>query len=162
MKVEQLMTRPAQACRADQPLSEAARIMWDGDCGCVPVVQSADGLEDVVVGMITDRDVCMAAYTQGRPLTEIPVSTAMARDVATCVPEDSVATALGIMETRQLHRLPVVDPWGRLVGVLSLSDLAREASRERGRGRKDVTAARIGEVLQAVAVPREPRDIQAA
>lgn len=162
MKVEQLMTRPVKACRADQSVAEAARIMWESDCGCVPIVQPADGIEDVVVGMLTDRDVCMAAYTQGRPLWEIKITSAMARDVATCLPEDSVTTALGIMETRRVHRLPVVDSWGRLVGMLSMSDLAEEATRERTRGRKEVTAARIGEVLQGIAARREPRSIQAA
>jgi CBS domain-containing protein len=162
MKVEQVMTRPVKACRADQSVVEAARIMWEGDCGCVPVVQAADGLDEVVVGMITDRDVCMAAYTQGRPLGEIQVASAMARDVATCLPEDSITTALGIMETRQIRRLPVVDSWGRLVGMLSISDLAEEAARERARVRKDVTPARIGEVLGGIAAPREHRTIQAA
>lgn len=162
MRVEQVMTHPASACRSDQAVSEAARLMWEGDCGCVPVVQAVGDLEDLVVGMITDRDVCMAAYTQGRPLTDIAVASAMARDVATCVPEDSVATALSIMTTRKIRRLPVVDAAGRLVGMLSMSDLANEATRERTRSRKDVTLARVGEALRAIVAPREPRDIQAA
>jgi len=162
MKIEQLMTRPAMACRDDQTVEDAACIMWEHDCGCVPIVRSGDGAADLLVGMITDRDICMAAYTQGRRLSDIPIASAMARDVASCLPEDSIATALGIMETRQIHRLPVVDSEGRLVGIVSLCDLAQEATRERNRAKKDVTTPRIGEVLQSIAMPREPRSIQAA
>jgi len=162
MKIEQLMTRPAVSCRIDQTAEEAACVMWEYDCGCVPIVRSGDEGADVLVGMITDRDICMAAYTQGRRLAEIPLVSAMASDLASCLPEDSVATALGIMETRQLHRLPVVDPEGRLIGIVSLSDLAQEASRERNRPKKEIPTPRIGEVVQAIAMPREPRSIQAA
>lgn len=162
MKVEQLMTRPVLACRPDHSVAEAARIMWENDCGCVPVIQAGDGLEGAVIGMITDRDVCMAAYTQGRPLSEIQVASAMTRDVATCVPEDSLETALAVMETRQIHRIPVVDSSNRLVGMLSISDLARQLARPRRRASKGLTPARIGEIMRAVAAPRSSRSIQAA
>ena len=154
MKVEQLMTRPVQTCRRSDPLNAAAQIMWERDCGCLPVVEQAR-----VVGMITDRDICMAAYTQGRPLSDIPVGSVMARDVRSCRPSDSITTALKILEQNQLHRLPVLDKNDHLIGMLSLTDVAREASREHGRARKEVTDAEIAEATCAISAPRAPREI---
>ena len=104
--------------------------------------------------MITDRDICMAAYTQGRPLPDITVESVMARDVRLCRLSDSITTALKILEQNQLHRLPVVDANDHLTGMLSLTDVAREASREHGRARKDVTDAQIAATLEAISTPR--------
>lgn len=154
MKVEQLMTRPVQTCRRGDRLDAVARIMWERDCGCLPVVERVDG-GPRVVGMITDRDICMAAYTQGRPLPEIPVDSVMARDVRSCRQSDSLTTALRILEHNQLHRLPVVDADDHLVGMLSLTDAAREASREHGRARKAVSDAQIAQTLEAISKPRQ-------
>ena len=155
MKVEQLMTRPVQTCGRGDRLDAVARIMWEGDCGCLPVVEQTDGGARVL-GMITDRDVCMAAYTQGRPLPEIAVESVMAQNVRSCRPSDSITTALKILEQNQLHRLPVLDPSDQLIGMLSLTDVAREASREHGRARKDVTDAQIAATLEAISTPRRP------
>ena len=76
MRVEQLMTRTVETCEPHDTLVTAARIMWTRDCGCVPVVVPEEGGHRVV-GMLTDRDVCMAAYLQGRPLSEISVASVM-------------------------------------------------------------------------------------
>jgi CBS domain-containing protein len=158
MNVEQLMTRNVQTCHPGDAMSAAARIMWERDCGCVPVVEQEDGAARVV-GMITDRDICMAAYTQGRPLSDIKVGSAMARDIRSCRSSDSIGTALHILEQNQLHRLPVVDRNDHLVGVLSLADAAREAAREHGRTAKEVTDAQIGEAIEAISAPCSPREV---
>ena len=160
MNIEQVMTRNVETCRPSDSLSVAARIMWEHDCGCVPVVGPEDG-RGRLVGMITDRDVCMAAYIQGRTLSEIDVSSAMATEITRCRATDPIDTALKAMEAQQLRRLPIVDAQGHLVGVLSLTDIAREAARERGRATRDEIDCRIGEVLAAIATPRGPRDIAA-
>jgi CBS domain-containing protein len=158
MKVEQLMTRNVRTCCPDDPLSAAARIMWEGDCGCVPVVEQAGG-STKVVGMITDRDICMAAYTQGHPLSEMQVGSAMARTVCSCRGTDSMATALKILEQNKIHRLPVVDQDDGLIGLLSLADIAREAEHEHAQATKQVTDTRVAEVISA---PRSPRAVAAA
>ena len=72
MKVAELMTRSVLAAHPQDSLARAAQMMWDHDCGALPVIDDSGR----VLGMITDRDVCMAAYTQGRPLAEIPVEIA--------------------------------------------------------------------------------------
>lgn len=159
MKVEQLMTRNVETCHPGDSLSVAAHIMWDRDCGCVPVVEPEDGTARLV-GMVTDRDVCMAAYTQGRKLAEIEVRGVMATKLFCCRSTDSIDDALKAMEENQLHRLPVVGKDGRLVGLISLADAAREAARERPRGsKKEVTDLRIAEVLEAISAPRGPHQI---
>ena len=75
MKVEQIMNREVKTCGPHDSLNKAAQIMWDTPCGAVPVVDE----QGRPVGFLTDRDVCMAAYTQNKPLTELPVERAMAR-----------------------------------------------------------------------------------
>lgn len=107
--------------RLGDRLDAVARVLWDHDCGAVPVVDDKGAL----VGVVTDRDVCMAAYTQGRALGEIPVDTSMARTVRTCRPDDAAATAMATMQEHQIHRLPVVDGKGAPVGILSTNDLVR-------------------------------------
>jgi CBS-domain-containing membrane protein len=161
MKIEQLMTRNVGTCSPDEPLSAAARIMWEGDCGCVPVVEQSDGAARVV-GMLTDRDICMAAYTQGHPLSEIRVESAMAKNVCSCRMTDSIGTALKVLEQNQIHRLPVLDQNDHLIGVLSLADIAREAQREHVGATKEVSDMQVAEALEAISARRSPRDVAAA
>ena len=107
-----------------------------------------------VVGMVTDRDLCMAAYTQGRPLEAIGVSTAMSQRVCSCRPTDALRVALNVLRANQLHRLPVVDADEHLVGMLSLADVAREAGREHGRRGAEVKDEDIAQTLEAICEPR--------
>jgi CBS domain-containing protein len=123
VKVADLMTAEVQACSTHDSLNAAARIMWDHDCGCAPVVNAHGKL----VGIVTDRDVCMAAYTQGVPIQSIPVERAMSAKVISCGRGDDVESAHRLMRTHEVHRLPVVDSRGRLAGILSLSDLLKHA-----------------------------------
>ena len=137
IQVRQLMSTDLKTCSPEDSLHTAAQLLWNHDVGAVPVVAGGR-----VVGMITDRDICMAAYHQGRPLHEIQVATSMAKQLRTCGPEDMIEDAMRIMSEHQLRRLPVVDAQGRLKGLLSINDLAREAirpktkaaSRSTGRG----------------------------
>jgi len=125
MKVERIMNRNVKVCRPQDSLNRAAKIMWDEPCGAVPVVDD----HGRPIGFLTDRDVCMAAYTQGKPLHELRVETTMARKVVSCVAEDDLAAAAGLMKQHRTRRLPVIDRDGALVGLLSLDDLACEAAR---------------------------------
>jgi CBS domain-containing protein len=150
MKVAELMTRDVKSCSAQDFLHTAARIMWENDCGCVPIVDR----EGQVVGIITDRDVCMAAYTQGAPLHQIRIDSVMATKVATCSPDDDIADAEELMRQYKVHRLPVVDAQGKLVGILSLSNIVLEAERQRKAQRGTRRAAELVETLGALCEPR--------
>lgn len=123
MTVGTLMTREVQSCGPDDTLERAAQIMWEHDCGCVPVVDSGRH----VLAVVTDRDVCMAAYLRGVPLRQERVAAAMSRQLHTARAADPIEVAERLMWERQVRRLPVTDDAGRLVGMLSLGDIARRA-----------------------------------
>lgn len=150
MTISEIMTRRVMTCGPDDTLVGAADLMWNYDCGSVPVI---DG-ERRVVGFLTDRDICMAAYTQGKPLRDIHVRDAMANEVYSCMPDDSIAEAEDIMRTRRVRRLPVIDLEGRLCGLVSLNDIARAAVREQTKRTKDVTPSEVGATLAAICQPR--------
>jgi CBS domain-containing protein len=127
MKVSDLMTTEVRACHPYDLLNRAAQIMWENDCGAVPVVDS----DSKVIGMLTDRDICMAAYTKGIALVDGSVASVMSRDVCVCKLSDNISAAAEKMRERQIRRLPVIDGDKRLVGILSVSDIARETERLR-------------------------------
>jgi len=158
MNVGQLMTQNVRACQAEDTMDTAAQLMWENDCGCVPVVDA----KRRVVGMLTDRDICMAAYTQGGVLRALRVSSAMSKQVHACTPEDALSVAEELMRAKQIHRLPVVDADGHLVGIISLNDIAREAERERAHAKKEVTTDEIGLAVAAICKARSARAVAAA
>jgi CBS domain-containing protein len=121
MKAEQLMTRRVCTCLQTDSLEQAARIMWDSDVGCLVV---NDG-QHRPIGMITDRDIAMAALTQGVALRNASVASAMSKQVLTCSPSTSVSDVEALMRSAQIRRVPVVGSEGKLVGIVALGDLAR-------------------------------------
>lgn len=145
MRIEQLMSRPVQTCHPEDCLDTPARLMWDNDCGAIPVVDA----DDKLVGIITDRDICMAAMFQARPLQAIPVAAVMTRKVHACDAADSVETAERMMQLRQIRRVPVLADGGRPVGILSLNDIAREA----GAARKNGNDREVVQTLAAICEP---------
>lgn len=146
MIAENLMTRQTESCQADDSLTRAAQLMWQHDCGCIPVCDHSQR----VVGVITDRDICMGAMFQGRSLNDLRVSQAMSKMLTTCKPTDSLPQIERIMREARIRRLPVVDRDGSLLGMVSLADLAREAVREHAQPRKEVTETDIGATLAAI------------
>jgi CBS domain-containing protein len=124
MNVNELMTRDPKRVRATDRLHEAVRLLWENDCGALPVVDD----QDRPIGVVTDRDACMAVYTQGKRLDEVLVRTAMGTPPTACKSSDTIEVALQAMGKRQLRRLPVVDGGGKLVGVLSIHDVVRAAA----------------------------------
>ncbi len=156
MNVSQLMNRTVEITRAGDTLAQAAATMWEHDLGCLAVVSESDGAAKVI-GMITDRDVCMAALMQGKALHEIPVAMAMSKEVVSCAPNDSLIAAEERMRAAQLRRLPVIDADSHLVGIVSLNDLAREAERNVGRKGRAVSAEEVTVTLAAVTRARKDR-----
>jgi CBS domain-containing protein len=123
MEVRRIMTGNVAACSPDTSLSAAAGLMWRYDCGVIPVI---DGNKKVV-GVITDRDICMAAAMKNRPSSQIAVSEVISGEVFACAPKDEVSEALATMQRRQVLRLPVVDQDGTLQGILSMNDILLRA-----------------------------------
>ena len=122
MRASDLMSDPVRVCGVGDSCEVAARHMWDGDCGCV-VVTNGDG---TVAGVVTDRDVCVAAWTTGRTLAAIPVREVMTSPARTVMASDAFATIVETMAREQVRRLPVIDGEGVLVGLISTADVVRE------------------------------------
>jgi CBS domain-containing protein len=152
MKVERVMKHDVKACRPLDSLNEAAQLMWENACGCVPVVDD----RGEPVGFLTDRDICMAAYTQGRPLDSILVDGSMARKVISCHTEDDVTVAVNLMRENGVRWLPVVGPDGRLRGIISLDDLACESLLRSTIDQE--LANRVGEAFLSICTRRSRRE----
>jgi CBS domain-containing protein len=127
IQVQELMRRDPVSCWATDSISRAAQIMWEHDCGTVPVVDS----EGKVIGIITDRDICMATYTRGQPPVAITVEATMSKDVRVVSPADSLEDVTRLMSEHQVRRLPVTEG-GRLVGMFAVADLARYIGTSQG------------------------------
>ena len=141
MYVKDIMNQPVITCSSDSDLNVAAHLMWEHDCGTIPVVDQ----EGRLAGMVTDRDICMAAYTQGLPLRAIPVTSAMTQYALACHLDDSVNTAEELMREGQIRRVPVLNREKRLVGIVSLGDIAISSN-----------PAFSGMALRDVSEPRDP------
>ena len=147
MKVKDLMTTDVKRCSPETNLAEAAKIMWEGDCGAVPVTDE----HDHVIGVITDRDICIAAATRPRTEGEIPVKDVISTAAYTCAPSDDVRAALETMKARKIRRLPVVEQGGRLVGIVSIHDIA---ARSRSRS-ADVSPDSVLDAFIAITAPAQ-------
>lgn len=145
------MTEAPSTCGLDDSLNRAAQIMWELDCGCVPVVDASGK----TAGLVTDRDICIAAYTQGRSLKEISVGSVTAnRPTFSCGPNDEIEDAEALMKEHQIRRIPVTDAAGKLVGILSFCDLALQSiSKSKKKG---ITPARLGALAAAVSKNGHP------
>lgn len=147
MKVKDLMTTDVKRCSPETNLAAAAKIMWEGDCGAVPVTDERDH----VIGVITDRDICIAAATRPRTEGEIPARDVISKAVYTCAPGDDVRAALETMKARKVRRLPVVEQGGRLVGIVSIHDIALQ-SRNKG---SDVSPDSVLDAFIAITAPAQ-------
>jgi CBS-domain-containing membrane protein len=127
--------------------------MWEVDCGAVPVVDK----ERRVIGLITDRDICMASHLQGVTLGHASVGSAMARDIKCCGPHDTPATVQALMQQHKIRRVPVVDAERRLIGIITLADLAYILGSSQTLGGDGMTWSAVGHTLASVCEPRGGR-----
>jgi len=146
MKTEELMTRDVKCCRPESSLSEAAALMWDNDCGALPVVDN----ERRVMGMITDRDIAIAAATRGRPATNINVGEVMSGNVYACALNEDINSALKTMSREKVRRLPVIGANGRLAGILSINDIVLRAGPAKGRQTSEISYDEVMGAFKAV------------
>jgi CBS domain-containing protein len=141
MQIKQAMTRGVEVVRPGDTLQQAARKMKSLDVGALPV---CDG--DRLVGMITDRDIIVRATAEGRDPRTTPAKEAMTPEVVYVFEDQDIEQAASVMKERQLRRLAVLDRNKRLVGILSLGDVAEETDDEE----------LSGEVLERVSEPSRP------
>jgi CBS domain-containing protein len=155
MRVQDLMSHPAITCDVNDDLNIPAKLMWDHDCGAILVVRD-DGK---LAGIVTDRDICMAAYTQGRSLDQILVNSVMAKHVVSARPDHKLGEAERMMAEHQVRRIPVVDDENRPIGLLSLNDLALESVEPDTRMKDGVS--RVVHTVAAVCRPHAEHQVAA-
>lgn len=142
MQIKQIMTKDIATCRPDTNLAVVAKLMWDRDCGFVPVIDAAGK----VAGVITDRDICIATATRRLLPDQITATQAMRRQpIHTTQPEDMAEKALSTMKQFQVRRLPVVAADGSLKGIVSMNDIVLASQQKEG-----PTAAEIVSTLAAI------------
>jgi CBS domain-containing protein len=141
-KCEDIMTGNPECCVAEDNVIVAVDIMRDLNCGSVPVVESHETRN--LIGVVTDRDICL--YVVGNELipSDVSVRDCMTFDPVTCQPEDSIETAMDLMEENQIRRIIVVDDNNKVVGIISQADLAT-------RSRED--PYKIYELLEEISEP---------
>lgn len=153
MLVKELMNPHVWSIRTEDGLDVATRLMWNEDIGALPVVDEWNH----PIGMVTDRDIAMSVGMNGSPPGHLKVAQCMSRNAHTCLETDTVEAAAGVMRAHQVRRLPVVDESGRLVGMLSLNDLAHAALGKRDARTIKGLADEVVRTLDAVTEPREGR-----
>ena len=156
MKVKHLMTPDVKTCDLNESLAGAAKLMWDNDCGILPVLK--DGYE--LVGIITDRDICMGAAMRDRVPSSVSVEEVMTGTLFSVSPDDDIHLALETMKKNKVRRLPVVDDEGKLQGLVSMNDVVLNAREPSG---KKTPALGYSEVVRTYqAICEHPQAMQAA
>lgn len=154
MKVKDIMTLGVRTCSASDTLRQAATLMDRHGCGFIPVVATANPAGDLE-GVVTDRDIVLAALREDKPLSAIAVRSAMSREAIVCYVDDSVSMAEKLMCDNHVRRLPVLDFDDKLAGVISLDDIARQAQQEvRRTGLMQVSQGAVAETLAEIAGQR--------
>ena len=152
MKVRDVMSHFVQTCTPETNLATVAMMMWDNDCGIVPVVQS-DGK---VTGMITDRDICMAVATKHRSPDDIAVGGVFSGKLYACKPDDDMRNALRTMGHGKVRRLPVINAFGALEGILSMNDVVLHVGEAKCKKATGITCEDALRALKAICEHREP------
>jgi CBS domain-containing protein len=158
MKVKEIMTASPNVCDLNESLAEAAKTMWDADCGVLPVLK--DGKE--VVGLITDRDICMALAMRNCNPTAISAEQVITGDVYSVAPDDELQKAFELMQEHRVRRLPVISPEGELEGILSINDIVLKAKRKNNGKTPEIRYGDVVETYKAICAHPAGEQAQAA
>ena len=146
MKVTEVMTANPETCALNDSLAQAAGLMWENDCGILPVLSD----EGRVVGLLTDRDICMAAVLKGKDLGNIAVAETITGQVFTCGPNDEVRVALNTMQKNRVRRLPVLGADGELLGLLSMNDIVLKVESPTDKKARDLSYADVVNTYKSI------------
>ena len=125
MLCEELMTKDPKCCAPSDSAMRVARMMKIENVGSLPVCTSHDSKR--LVGIVTDRDLCMQIVAEGRDPNRMDAESCMTREPVTCRTDEDLETALDRMEGNQIRRIPVVDARGNLAGIIAQADVATRA-----------------------------------
>jgi len=139
MKVRDVMTLSAVCCKPDTNVGAAVELLWSHNCGMLPVV----GTDNKLLGIVTDRDLCIAMGTRNRLPGELTVGEIAIQHVFTCKPDDEIHEAIGTMAEKQVRRLPVINDQGVPEGILSMDDIITHGDLNRWEGCCELSAEEI-------------------
>jgi CBS domain-containing protein len=158
MNIADICTKNVRTCHPESDIAAAAVIMWETDCGAVPVLDDGGKL----VGVVTDRDISIAVATRKNLAAETPVKDVMSGKVATCGIGDSVQGALKIMREAQIRRLPVLDENGKLRGMVSVNDIILAIRETKTKAVKEALLQEVTLTLMAISQNRRPHGMALA
>jgi CBS domain-containing protein len=157
MKVKDAMTGTPYYCQLDTNLGSATELMWTGNCGFLPVM----GPEGKTVGVVTDRDICIALGTRNRLPGDITVREVMSDRLFACSTDDDVHIALQLMQDGGVRRLPVIGKNGTLVGVISMDDLLQRGEAPSIGKRPELSSEEVIRTYRAIDQHRMPQIVLA-
>lgn len=128
MKVKKIMHKGVQWVSPDTSVTTLAKKMKQYDVGALPV-----GENDRLIGMVTDRDIAVRGFANGKDISKLTARDIMTKGIIWCRARDSAGEAARVMESKQVRRLPVIDENKRMVGMLSLGDISHAASQRTAR-----------------------------
>lgn len=151
MRVKDVMTRTPAYCSPETNLGAAVEVMWNRNCGMLPVVND----QEKVVGVITDRDLCIALGTRNRLPGEMVVGEILSGELISCRSDEDAHSALARMAKARVRRLPAISAGGMLEGIVSIDDivLRMEPGRPMGEG---VSAEEVLSTLREIYKPQLP------
>ncbi len=140
MTCAEVMTPSPACCQPEHTVVDAAELMQREDVGLVPVVANGNAK---LIGVLTDRDIALKVVAAGREPRGTAVTEVMTTDPVSCLPQESVETAMELMASRQVRRIPIVDKDGAIVGIVSQADIATRLANPQ----------ETGQVVQAISEP---------
>jgi CBS domain-containing protein len=147
MKVKELMRTAPRCCQPETNLGTTTELMWNDNCGFLPIV----GSDGKVFGVVTDRDICIALGTRNRLPGDITVSEVItSQKLFYCCPDDDVHVALQAMQTGKVRRLPVITRDGALAGIISMDDVFQKATPMNDEGKPDLSSDEVARTYQVI------------
>jgi len=150
MRIRHVMTKDPSCCVPSDSAVRAAKIMREERAGIVPIIENEQSQR--IIGVVTDRDLCMNVVAEGRDPATVTVQECMTTKVVTCSPDDSIEKVTELMRENQIRRVPVVNDGGELQGIVALADVV-----ERGNVKTTQTHETLKQVSAPTDVPSKPR-----
>ena len=147
MKISDLMTADPVTCSPDTNLAAAAALMLQADCGILPVVRNGK-----LCGVVTDRDMFIAAGTRDQKPSALTVGEVMTGQVFSCRPDDDVEAALAMMRDHAIRRVPVEGFGQTVLGIVSMNDIVLAVG-----AKKAVRGAAVVDAMQHICAHHHPQ-----
>ena len=152
MIVKDLMTKKFEFCTFEDTAALAGNIMKARNCGFIPIVRDKKSL--ILEGVLTDRDLALYLTSSDRLAKDVKLREFATTDLKTIKPSDNISQVKARMEEAHIHRVPVVDESGKLLGIISLKNLAEEAWKERLKDNPEFTEKGLAEIIESIALSR--------